>query len=51
MLARNTWYWKQSSPGGVPSPRRKYPAANSEIPTEAAPSIARKTLASASRRR
>src|SRR5688572_11610596 len=51
MLARNTWYCRQSKPGGEPSPARKYPAPNSEIPTEAAPSRNRNTLLSASRRR
>src|SRR5688572_5279390 len=51
MLARNTWYCRHSRPGGEPSPARKYPAPNSEIPAEAAPSRNRNTLLSASRRR
>ncbi len=38
MLARNRWYCRHSSPGAVPWPRRKYPAAKIEMPAEAAPS-------------
>ena len=37
-------------PGGVPWPRRKYPAANTEIPADTTPSNTRNTLLSASRR-
>src|SRR5574337_1971192 len=51
MLARKTWYSRHSSPGGVPSPRRKYPAAKTEIPAAAPPSTIRNSADSASSRR
>ncbi len=43
--ARNKWYWRQSRPGSVPSPRRKYPAPKSEIPADAAPEQKQKHVA------
>src|SRR5436190_2604229 len=50
IAARNTWYWKQMRPGGVPSLERKYPDENHEIAAPAEPSSTRKNAESASTR-